>query len=47
VVTTDVYDLALEQGFVPKEPGERRIGRAVEGVAEHVDIVAVGRKRQV
>ncbi len=47
VVTTDVYDLALKQGFVPREPGERRIGRAVEGVTEHVDIVALGRKRQV
>jgi len=46
VVTTNVYDLALEQGFVPKEPGERRIGRAVEGVSGHVDLVALGRKRQ-
>jgi len=47
VVTTDVYDLALEQGFTPKMDGERRIGRAVEGVAGHVDLVALGRKRQV
>lgn len=47
VVTTDVYDLALEQGFTPKMDGERRIGRAVEGVTGHVDLVALGRKREV
>ena len=46
VVTTEVYDLALAQGFVPEEPGERRLGRAVEGVAGHVDIVALGERRE-
>ncbi|MEP4378117.1 MAG: adenylate/guanylate cyclase domain-containing protein [Alphaproteobacteria bacterium] len=47
VVTVETYDLALQQGFAPKDPGERRIGRVVEGVADHVDLVALGRKRAV
>ena len=47
VVTTETYDLALEQGFEPRMDGDRRIGRAVEGVAGHVDLVALGRKRQL
>jgi len=47
VVTTGIYDLAMNQGFTPRMDGERRIGRAVEGVAGHVDLVALGRKREV
>lgn len=47
VVTTDVYDLALEQGFEPSYAGERRLGRAVEGVRGFVDLVALGWKRQL
>jgi hypothetical protein len=35
VVTTQTYDLALAQaqGFEPRHPGDRRIGRAVAPVA--------------
>ena len=47
MVTTETYDLALEQGFEPRMDGDRRIGRAVEGVTGHVDLVALGRKRQL
>ncbi|MBT5943658.1 MAG: adenylate/guanylate cyclase domain-containing protein [Rhodospirillaceae bacterium] len=47
VVTTQTYDLALAQGFEPRHPGERRIGRAVEGVGGFVDLVALGRRREL
>tara|TARA_R110002110_G_scaffold415612_4_gene651939 strand:- start:17744 stop:19144 length:1401 start_codon:yes stop_codon:yes gene_type:complete len=47
VVTAETYDLALAQGFVPRHAGERRIGRAVEGVGGFVDLVALGRRREV
>ncbi|MBT3401795.1 MAG: adenylate/guanylate cyclase domain-containing protein, partial [Rhodospirillaceae bacterium] len=47
VVTTETYDLALAQGFVPRHAGDRRIGRSVEGVGGLVDLVALGRRREV
>lgn len=47
IVTLETYDLALAQGFEPRHPGDRRIGRAVEGVGGFVDLVALGRRRDV
>ena len=47
IVTLETYDLALAQGFEPPHPGDRRIGRAVEGVGGFVDLVALGRRRDV
>ena len=38
---------ALAQGFEPSYAGERRLGRAVEGVRGFVDLVALGWKRQL
>lgn len=47
IVTLETYDLALAQGFEPRHPGDRRLGRSVEGVGGFVDLVALGRRRDL
>lgn len=41
VVTADIHDLALAQGFVPRHIYQRRIGRTAEGVGKPLDLVVI------
>lgn len=41
VVTADIHDLALAQGFVPRHIYQRRIGRTAEGVGKRLDLVVI------
>lgn len=41
IVTASMFDLACEQGYVPRRPPDRRPARTVAGVPEPVDLVAL------
>lgn len=41
VVSTELHDLAVAQGFEARHEHERRLGRKVEGVGPYIDLVAI------
>jgi adenylate cyclase len=41
LTTGDSYTLALDQGYRPARPAERRAGRTVEGVTDPADLVVL------
>jgi len=40
-VTTDIHDLALAQGFMPRHTYQRRMERTAEGVGKPLDLVVI------